>query len=272
MKRTLLLLAALMLAAASASAQFEGVADLTMTMGTSGAGTGKMAFGPGGYRLDWSMSLTSTSTARDGGKSKAPAQITMSMLGRKGEPGRVYILSDADKSYSILDADKASDAQGRTPEEYRVQKLGTSTVAGLSCQNLLVTSSNGTQIEACLSKDLQVSSDWLAAVRRRQNDAGSWLAMLKEKGAEGFPVRWSVRKKGSTEALATMEITHIEKKSVPAAFFDIPAGYKETQSAQGGLTPEQRKAMAGALQNMTPEQRKAYEDAMKRYVQPTPKP
>jgi hypothetical protein len=40
----------------------------------------------------------------------------------------------------------------------------------------------------------------------------------------------------------------------------------------GGMTPEQQKAMAQALEHMTPEQRKAYADAMKRYGQPTPTP
>ena len=59
----------------------------------------------------------------------------------------------------------------------------------------------------------------------------------------------------------------------------MPAGYKQTEFAIGGLSPEQQKAvsdartrMREALDRMTPEQRKAYEDAMKRYARPTPAP
>ena len=52
----------------------------------------------------------------------------------------------------------------------------------------------------------------------------------------------------------------------------MPAGYKETDFAVGGLTPEQEKAMSEALKRMSPEQRKQYEEMMKRHGQPTPAP
>jgi hypothetical protein len=74
----------------------------------------------------------------------------------------------------------------------------------------------------------------------------------------------------------TMELTSLDKKSLPASLFEVPAGYKQTEMAIGGLTPEQQKALADArermLKNMTPEQRKKYEDAIKRYAPPTPAP
>ena len=117
------------------------------------------------------------------------------------------------------------------------------------------------------------SSDWLAALNRRQPDGGSWITALKDQGIEGFPVRWVIRKKGSTQPLATMEMTRLEKKSLPPSLFEIPAGYTEAAFAmRGGLTPEQEKALSSMRENMTPEQRRAYEDAMKRYARPTPKP
>jgi Domain of unknown function (DUF4412) len=275
-KRTLFLLAALSLAAASASAQFEGVADFKLTTGKerdgAATGTGKMFIAAGGYRMDWEMSIAS---GKDGGKSagRAPAQIMMTILGRKSEPGKVYMLNDAQKTYSVMDAEKAADLKNATPKDtFTVQKLGTDKVAGLSCQNALLTSSKGTEIEVCVTKEIAAPVDWLAGMRRQNPEGASWMSALKEKGFDGFPVRWVIRKKGSTDALATMEMTHIEKKSVPSSVFEIPAGYKQTQFAMGGMTPEQQKAMAQALEHMTPEQRKAYADAMKRYGQPTPTP
>ena len=57
----------------------------------------------------------------------------------------------------------------------------------------------------------------------------------------------------------------------------MPAGYKKTDVAMGGLTPEQEKAMGDAkkqmeeaMKDMSPEERKAFEDAMKRYGQQPP--
>ena len=52
----------------------------------------------------------------------------------------------------------------------------------------------------------------------------------------------------------------------------MPADYKQTGFAVGGLTPEQEKAMSDALKRMSPEQRKQYEETMKRHGQPTPVP
>jgi len=71
------------------------------------------------------------------------------------------------------------------------------------------------------------------------------------------------------------EITRIDRRAPPASIFDVPPpGYRQTDHAVGGLSPEQRKALDDAkakmLENMTPEQRKAYEDALRRHGQPTP--
>lgn len=275
MKRTFVLAAALSLASAIASAQFEGIASFKMTAGSgpdiSAQGDGKIFLSPAGYRVEWAMDLSSKK-GREGAKA-APATMAMTMLARKADPGKVYMLNDEKKTYSVVDAGKAVEERGKTPKEtFTVKKLGTDTVAGLSCQNALMTSSKGTEIEVCAAKELAASSDWLASLNRRNPEGASWLAALKEQGIEGFPVRWVIRKKGSTQVLTTMEMTHIEKKSLPASLFDVPAGYTQTQFAMRGLTPEQEKAMSQMRENMTPEQRKAYEDAMKRYAQPTPKP
>ncbi len=275
MKRTFVLAAALSLASAIASAQFEGVANFKMTAGSgadmSAQGNGKIFLSPAGYRVEWAMDLSSMKKGREGAKA-APATMLMTMLARKADPGKVYMLNDEKKTYSVVDA-KAVDERGKTPKEaFTVKKLGTETVAGLSCQNVLLTSSKGTEFEVCAAKELAASSDWLASLNRRNPEGASWLGALKEQGIEGFPVRWVIRKKGSTQPLTTMEMTRIEKKSLPASLFDVPAGYTQTQFTMRGLTPEQEKALSQMRENMTPEQRKAREDAMKRYAQPTPQP
>ena len=109
-------------------------------------------------------------------------------------------------------------------------------------------------------------------MNRGDRASGSWIHSLKTAGIEGFPVRWSTRNKGSRDATMTMEMTRVEKKSLPASLFELPAGYKQSETAMGGLTPEQQKQIDDAMKDLTPEQRKAFEDAMKRSAQPTPRP
>jgi hypothetical protein len=275
-KRTLVLAAALSLASAIASAQFEGIATFKMTMGSgrdmSSQGEGKIFLSPAGYRVEWTMDFSSMKRGREGAKA-APATMAMTMLARKADPGKVYMLNDEKKTYSVVDPGKAVEDRGKTPKDtFTVKKLGTETVAGVSCQNALLTSSNGTEIEVCAAKELAASTDWLASLNRRQPEGASWLTALKEQGIEGFPLRWVIRKKGSTEVLTKMEMTRLEKKPLAASLFAVPAGYTETKFAMRGLTPEQEKALSKMRENMTPEQRQRYEDAMKRRAQPTPTP
>ena len=273
MKRTFFLASVFSLAAALASAQFEGIASFKMTMGSGpdlrAQGDGKIFLSPAGYRVEWAMDLSSM--RKDHEKAGAAPTMAMTMLARKADPGKVYMLNDEKKTYSVVDPGNAEN-RGMPKDTFTVKKLGTAKVAGVSCQNALLTSSKGTEIEVCVAKELTASTDWLASLNRRSPEGASWLAALKEQGIEGFPVRWVIRKTGSTQPLTTLEMTRLEKKALPASLFEVPAGYAQTKLSMRGLTPEQEKALSKMRENMTPEQRKAYEDAKKRSAQPTPKP
>lgn len=271
MRMTRIAAAFLFAAAATASAQFEGVADFkvstTTGQGQTVNGTGKMYVSPRAYRSEFEMQMTGAG-GRDSRKG-APSAMKMTMFSKLSEPDKLYMLNDAAKTYSIWDLSKSREEMKDSPKEtYTVKKLGKDTVAGLSCQNALLTSSKGDEIEACVSRDFAASSDWIAAMNRGDRAAGSWIRSLKSAGIEGFPVRWSTRSKGSRDATMTMEMVRVEKKSLPASLFEVPAGYKQSDMAIGGLTPEQQKQIDDAMKNLTPEQRKAYEDAMKRAQQP----
>ncbi len=113
-------------------------------------------------------------------------------------------------------------------------------------------------------------------MNRNDPNASSWLKALKDAGVEGSPIRWSVRPKGSAQPTMVMELVRADKKFLPAALFEVPAGYTQTGFALGGLSPEQEKAMGDrrtqmdeVLKNMPPEQRQHYEEMMKRRT-PTP--
>jgi hypothetical protein len=266
---------------ATVSAQFEGVADFRVTMtgekGKSVPSTGRVYVTKNAYRTEWETQFDASTRAPKAGEEAAvPRRFKMTMFGKVAEPDKLYMINDENKTYSVMDLKKIrEEARSVSKETYTVQKLGTDTVAGVSCQKGLVTSSSGNEFEVCVSKDWRMSGEWLAGMQRNRN-AGSWLAALRENGLEGFPIRWVMRRRGSPEPVVVMELTHAEKKSLPSSLFEVPSGYKESSSGVGGLTPEQEKMMrdarAKALENMTPEQRKAYEDSMKAYARPTPKP
>jgi len=269
-------------AAATASAQVEGVADFKITMKGEDrqavTGTGKTYVGKGGWRSQWEMDLSHLSRDRRDGSAAAPQRFKMTMLGKRSDLDHFYMINDDNKTYTVTDLKKLREDTKdlSTKQTYTVQRLGGDTVAGLSCQKASATSSRGEVFEVCISRDWIGSGEWIAAMSRNQNQ-GSFFAALRENGLEGFPVRMAVRRKAGEDPFMVMEFTHVEKRSVPASLFEVPAGYKQADSAIGGLTPEQDKAMRDAraqlkdaLEKMTPEERKAYEDAMKRYAVPTP--
>lgn len=197
----------------------------------------------------------------------------MTMLASLPNPEKVYLVNDENKTYSVWDTKQAKeDMKSASKETYKVEKLGADKIAGYACENARVTSSKGSDFEVCVTKEFGPSTDWILAMNRNDPEARSWLKALKDKGIEGFPIRWAVRQKTSAEPTTVMELVRAQKKSLSASLFQVPPDYKETGLAVGGLTPEQEKAMSEALKRMSPEQRRQYEEMMKRHGQPTPAP
>ena len=278
-----LVLGTVLAAAPPARAQFEGMAEMKITTSTgkgeSIPASGKVFVTKDAYRMEWEMDISRFSKGRNPGATE-PQRIRTVLFGTLADPDHLTMLDDARKTYSVWDLKKARSEANELPKQtYTVQKLGTETVAGLSCQKAQLTSSNGSVIDVCVSKDFGGSSDWLAVLGRRQREGSGWVAALRDNGLAGFPLRFAMRTKAGAEPFVTMQVTKIERGSQPEALFQVPAGYKQTDFALGGLSPEQQKAVSDArarmrevLDKMTPEQRKAYEDAMKRAGVPTPTP
>lgn len=261
--------------AAAVALPFEGVADFriqtNLEKGKAVIGTGKVFVSPSAYRTEWEMTVPESTRTRKAG----PQRMKMTMVGKSSKPDVLYLVDDESKTYTVWDAKQAKDSEGSSKETYTIERLGSGSVAGITCQRAMVTSSKGNRFEVCVSKELSASADWIAAMSRREH-TGDWLRELKNKGIEGFPIRWTMFRKDETEPFMTMELTKLEKKTLPASLFEVPADYKQTEAAIGGLTPEQRKAVEDmrkrSLEKMTPEQRKAYEDSIRRSAPPTPAP
>lgn len=276
MKKILPVAVVLLLSAATAHAEFEGVADMKITTerGPGGAaisGTGKIYVSKTGWRYEVEMSSPEMAKMT-GGK-----PFRMCMLGKISNPDVVYSVNDAMKSYSVIHTKEMRDlaAKASKPEhKFSVRKLGKDTVAGLTCENVRITDETGKMnIEACVSREF-VSGDWLKAMQR--DNRGEWLSALKSAGVEGYPVRMVVTSKDTNAPKTTMEITKVDRRSVPASMFEVPAGYKQKSMMENmAQSPEQAKQMEDAqkqlqkaMENMTPEQRKMMEEMLKKQQPP----
>ena len=268
----------------AALAQFEGTAEFKVTTITGKGevvpGNGRISADKNGYRMEWQTDISKIVKGRAVRPENGPQQVKMTMVGKASAPDKLYLIDDANRTYSVWDLKKArNESSPDTTTTYTVTRLGPDKVAGLTCQKAELVSSKGMVIDVCVAGELGVSLDWLAAVGRRQKESTSWITALRNNSLSGFPVRYSMREKDAAQPFVTMEMTKIDRGPVNDALFEVPAGYKETDFAMGGLSPEQQKAvsdarakMREALDKMTPEQRKAYEDAMRKAGRPTPSP
>jgi len=250
--------------APGALAAQEGVATYKYILRENSAapdGQSRVYFSPTGARVEMQLNMSQTSEKRrsQGG---APTTIKMTTISKVSEPDRLYSVNDENKTYSVTDLAKIREGNREMDRvTYTVQRQGSDRVAGIACEKALVTSSKGDQIEVCVSNAIAGSSNWLSAMNR-QSGHNNWFKSMNEAGLKGFPIRMKFHG-AAVGAEIEMELVSLEKKSVPASMFQIPAGYRETSAMGVGMSSEQEKQMKDALSRMTPEQRKAYEDAMR---------
>ncbi len=268
----------LLFAAATARAQFEGVADMKISMtggpnGMSTTGAGKTYISKVGWRSEVEMSNPEMAKMT-GGK-----PFRMVSLGKLSDPDTMYTVNDATKSYAVINTKEMREMAAKIDKKekkFTVEKLGRDHVAGLACEKVHVAEvGNGMVIDACVSKEF-ASGEWMKAMSRGSRGASDWMKAIRDAGVEGYPVRMTMKTAEMAGMTTTMEVTKVERKSIPASMFEVPAGYTQT-SVMGAMaqSPEQAKQMEDAqkmlqkqMENMTPEQRKMLEEMMKKQAPP----
>src|SRR5215813_4503901 len=116
---------------AAARAQFEGRLEYKMNKAPDskmGGGSAVLWLGPGGARNQITMNVKI--------KDQQPHEVNMVTLWRKAEPGRTYIISDEKKAYSVIEISKD---EGPDEDKWKVERLGSATVAGYPCERARVT-------------------------------------------------------------------------------------------------------------------------------------
>jgi len=125
-----------------------------------------------------------------------------------------------------------------------VEKIGTHrTIAGYPCENWMITMGQMTKTEECLTNDLKLPlkswemyrgySDMMKNMMAAMGPmARNFDAMMEQmKKAKGFPLATttSVEVMGR-KSTSTSEVTSIKEGRIPAAAWEIPAGYKKVES------------------------------------------
>jgi hypothetical protein len=269
-------LLALLLAADPAFAQFEGVLEFKMTM-TSEAGEGS--------GTSTIAASTKAGTRSEINMKMGPMSIHTVMLQMNATPDTLYRINDANKTYTEVDLAKMRELAGRRPKvrKYTVEKLGRETMLGYNTQHVLVKEAGAEADQSAVTelwtaKDLLDYETFSKMQVRRGKDVGdeAMLKALKDAGADGMPLK-SVASTADGGKV-TMEVVKVDKKSLPASTFEIPAGYTKSDSSMmdmlGGMSgpqadgakkdmDEARQKMQDALKNMSPEQREMIEKMMK---------
>jgi len=253
-------LAAALVAAAPALAQWEGVLQMKMTSQTAN-GTMTAAVSKVGTRTE--VDMKSPEMAKQG----MGSGVKMVSILKTAEPNTVYIVNDSSKTYSVIDTAKMREQtrsmRGGKEETFTVKKLGKDTVAGFSCEKALVTGSEGMTFETCISNEVGGSAAMIRAMQRR-GDSSGLVKSLADAGLEGFPIRWVTHAEHGRGGDVTVELVSAKKQSVPASTFEIPSGYTKSESMMPFSNPEIDRRMKEALEKMTPEQRRQFEEMMKK--------
>lgn len=199
----------------AAAAPFQGVLVGRM-YGPHASGSSRALVSPEGLRAEMEVE---TPASRASGADR----VHVVSLYRSAEPDRVYVLDLARKTYRVDPVRKA----GVRDRSWKVARNGRGEVAGLPCENAVLTSAEGDRIEVCVSKEIGRGARWLRAMQEGDVGVGAGSSRaLAAAGIVGYPLRWVLQARGGSSAL-TIEVTGIERREVPPPTFALPEGFAE---------------------------------------------
>lgn len=221
MRRALPLLLALSSAPALA-AEFEGILEMKLLVDPEAKG-------------GWKGGTVRILVSKAGMRSEVVAQtarqpIQLVSLVRASEPTVTYTLDEATKTYQKLDNTEAPDKPaGEAPA---LKRLGQEKLLGRTVEHVLLTSSaKGKEEELWIDTTLVPPARFVSAFERDGGD--DWWTALKAAGLQGIPLKIVFRSTAKGSKGTGVEATRLERKSLPASTFDIPAGYREAKGPGG---------------------------------------
>lgn len=227
MKKSLLLLAALILSSIFANHTFA--ADVYAEYKMTGMGSkpilSKMYSKNGDLRTEVSMDV-------------AGSKMNTITLMLKSKPNVLFILNSFNKTYT--ETKNTSSATATNPN---IKVMGNEKVGNYNCTRVKMTA-EGKTWDIWYAKDLPAVN--LPVIGNNNSVNQKLIAQLKSKGVSGIPVKIVLYKPNTTSIMMTMLLNKYEQKTLASTLFTIPAGYKKS-----GVTMDVDK-----MKNMTAQQRK----------------
>ncbi len=248
--RRLIPILSMMFLCAPAFAQFEGAIDMKIS---ASGGSGKIT-----------IYISEQGVRNDVVFSTPQGPMKMSMLVKSSNPDIAYSINNETKTYSELDWKKLQKGPAREKDVYVLKDLGSETLHGYSCRHVLLTNKLEGETELWTTREIMDFDSFAKAMGPRSAIKASFEKSLKDAGADGFAVKMIQR---SGKETVVTELEKLDKKSLPASMFQIPAGYKEEEGFGGAgamRPPEGRKSMEEAMKNMSPEHREIMQKMMKK--------
>ncbi len=237
----------------AAVAQNGGSMEFKYTSSKGASGTMLMKHSEFGSKMEMNMASP-----------KAPGSgIKMTSLVKKDAPDFIYMINDANKSYSEMKKGTAGAGQ-EDKHTYTVKKIGNETINNYKCIHFTVTNEKGQVSDMWTSKDI-LDYNKYSEVFKNDNKFGSSKQdnAIKAAGCEGFPVKM-MHKNKDQEGDVTMELVKFEKKSYSKSDFDIPAGYTKSAGGPMGVPAMQGMKTQEEIMKMTPDERAKYIEEMKK--------
>ncbi len=172
------------------------------------------------------------------GKSRVEIQMgresTFSILDLEKES--MIMVMPSQKMFMVMSFQGAAAGKDEPVKLPKIEATGKSeTIAGHQCDHYLVTSDDGV-MDICAAKGLGFFGSGGGGSGPMGRRAGPSIPLeyrqLAEQFKDGFQPLKVEQVKGSTRE-AVMEVKSIEKKTIDAAMFEVPAGY--TKMDMGGL-------------------------------------
>lgn len=167
--------------------------------------------------------------------------LVMTGIMDANNPTQSILLDDSAKTYSINKIDTAGNDDNilNSHTKYSVSKMGDETIQGLHCVHARIiktmnfsgassfmNSNDTTDIwmtpDLSFSKSLNEASAKSMGLAYNKEVAGQLLQM----GCEGFMVKFAMHSK---DVSSITQITKVAHQDFPAAMFEVPQGYKQTE-------------------------------------------
>lgn len=240
MKRLLPLLLVLlgaMVSTAAVGAPFTGVMEMQLTM-PAGRSELTCHFGEGAQKMEMFTQL-----------SRIPEPMRTAVVTRASDPDRAIFINHAARTWTEMNLRTA--AENATlldfDSNYRLERLGRTTLKGYGCEHVRLTSSTD-RLELWMAGGLGEFSAFRILQSQNPRLSNTSLSRTLDKaGVGGFPVRIVQQSGGETYRL---ELVQVWPKAVPASEFGVPEGYRRVKMDDAPISPERKAHLKNLMEKM----------------------